>query len=58
MQQVAASAGIPGVGVDEFVRPGMDYAQWLLAGLDAADGALKAQARVSAPRAMSTKARR
>lgn len=58
MQQVAASAGIPGVGVDEFVRPGVDYAQWLLAGLDAADGALKAQARVSAPRAMSTKARR
>ena len=43
MQQVAASAGIPGVGVDEFVRPGMGYAQWLLAGLDAADGALRAR---------------
>ena len=43
MQQVAGSAGIPSVGVDEFIGPGMGYAQWLLAGLDAADAALRAR---------------
>ncbi len=61
MRQVAESAGIPAVGVDEFVGPGMGYAQWLLASLDAVESALRGRGETglqAAPRAMSTNARR
>jgi zinc/manganese transport system substrate-binding protein len=48
MEQVARSAGVPTVGVEEFAGPATGYAQWLMSSLDAVDNALRA--RPPAPR--------
>lgn len=40
MRDIARASGIPTVGVDEFVPPGMGYAPWLLASLHAIQQAL------------------
>ncbi len=65
MEQVARSAGVPTVGVEEFAGPEMDYSRWLMSSLDAVQAALRARrpaaherASQAPARAMSTKALR
>ncbi len=43
MEQVARSAGVPTVGIEEFAGPATGYAQWLLNSLDAVEAALRAR---------------